>query len=231
MPPFGTVRNNLIEGALLVVIILFALLGNWRAALIVALAIPLSMLFAITGMTRLGVSGNLMSLGAIDFGLIVDGAVVMVENILRRLGEKQRELGRRLNASERAHEVLASGKEVASPMFFGVVIITVVYVPILALQGIEGKMFKPMAVVVMLALGGALILALTLMPVLCSFFLRGKIKEEDNWIVRSLKAVYRPILNFSLRFRWLVVLPMVLAIRRFDVVVHAIGRRIHTATG
>ncbi len=205
----GTVEKNLAEGALLVVVILFALLGNWRAAIIVALAIPLSMLFAMTGMVRFGISGNLMSLGAIDFGLIVDGAVVMVENILRQLGQRQQQLQRRLSAAERAQEVLASAQEVANPMFFGVVIITIVYVPILALQGIEGKMFKPMAVVVMLALGGALVLALTLMPVLCSFLLRGKIKEEDNWIVRFLKALYRPVLNFSLRFRWLVVLPMI----------------------
>ena len=206
----GTVEKNLIEGAILVVAVLFALLGNWRAALIVALAIPLSMLFAMLGMTRFGISGNLMSLGAIDFGLIVDGAVVMVENILRHLGERQHKLGRRLTAEERSHEVLASAKEVASPMFFGVLIITLVYVPILALQGIEGKMFKPMAVVVMLALGGALVLALTLMPVLCSFLLGGKIKEEDNWIVRFFKRVYKPVLDFSLRYRWLVVLPMVL---------------------
>ena len=112
-----------------------------------------------------------MSLGAIDFGLIIDGAVVMVENIVRHLGERQHALGRRLNAAERVGEVVRSAKEVATPMFFGVLIITVVYVPILALQGIEGKMFKPMALVVMLALGGSLVLALTLMPVLCSFLL------------------------------------------------------------
>jgi len=206
-----TVERNLSEGALLVVVILFLLLGNWRAAVIVALAIPLSMLFAITGMTRLGLSGNLMSLGAVDFGLIIDGAVVMVENIVRHLADRQHKLGRPLTAAERAREVLVSAKEVARPMFFGVLIITLVYVPILSLQGIEGKMFKPMAVVVMLALGGALVLALTLMPVLCSFFLGGRITEEDNWLVRGAKALYTPLLNFGLRFRWLVVLPMVLA--------------------
>jgi cobalt-zinc-cadmium resistance protein CzcA len=206
-----TVERNLSEGALLVVVILFLLLGNWRAAVIVALAIPLSMLFAITGMTRLGLSGNLMSLGAVDFGLIIDGAVVMVENIVRHLADRQHKLGRPLTAAERAREVLFSAKEVARPMFFGVLIITLVYVPILSLQGIEGKMFKPMAVVVMLALGGALVLALTLMPVLCSFFLGGRITEGDNWLVRGAKALYTPLLNFGLRFRWLVVLPMVLA--------------------
>jgi heavy metal efflux system protein len=204
-----TVETNLAEGALLVVVVLFALMGNWRAALIVALVIPLSMLFAMTGMVEWGLSGNLMSLGAIDFGLIIDGAVVMVENIVRHLGERQHALGRQLTATERAKEVLRSAKEVANPMFFGVLIITVVYVPILALEGIEGKMFKPMAVVVMLALGGSLGLALTLMPVLCSFLLRGKIQEKDNWLVALMKRIYTPLLALGLRFRWLIVLPMV----------------------
>ena len=203
-----TVEKNLSEGAILVVVVLFLLLGNFRAAFIVALVIPLSMLMAMTGMVRMGVSGNLMSLGAVDFGLIIDGAVVMVENIVRHLGEKQHQLGRRLTVEERSREVLRSAKEVANPMFFGVLIITVVYLPILALQGIEGKMFKPMAVVVMLALGGSLVLALTLMPVLCSYFLGGNIKEKDNWLVTLVKAVYTPLLKFGLRFRWLIVLPM-----------------------
>jgi len=204
-----TVEKNLAEGALLVVVVLFLLLGNFRGALIVTLAIPLSMLFAMTGMVALGIPGNLMSLGAIDFGLIIDGAVVMVENIIRHLGEKQRKLGRALTAEERAREVLSSAKEVARPMFFGVVIITVVYVPILALQGIEGKMFKPMALVVMLALGGALALAVTLMPVLCSFMLGGKIRETDNWFVTLTKRLYTPLLHWGLRYKLLVVLPLV----------------------
>jgi cobalt-zinc-cadmium resistance protein CzcA len=204
----ATVERNLAEGALLVVVVLFLLLGNWRAALIVALVIPLAMLMAMTGMMQWKLSGNLMSLGAIDFGLIIDGAVVMVENIVRHLGEKQHKLGRQLTAEERAREVLRSAKEVANPMFFGVLIITVVYVPILALQGIEGKMFKPMALVVMLALGASLVLALTLMPVLCSFLLSGKIEEKDNWLVTLTKRVYTPLLNFGLRFRWLVVAAM-----------------------
>ncbi|MFN4806066.1 MAG: efflux RND transporter permease subunit [Akkermansiaceae bacterium] len=203
-----TVEKNLFEGAVLVVVVLFALLGNFRAAFIVALVIPLSMLFAMTGMVRLGLSGNLMSLGAVDFGLIIDGAVVMVENIVRHLGEKQHALGRKLTVQERSREVLHSAKEVANPMFFGVLIITVVYLPILALQGIEGKMFTPMAVVVMLALGGSLVLALTLMPVLCSFLLGGNIREKDNWLVTLVKKLYTPLLTFGLRFRWLVVLPM-----------------------
>ncbi len=204
----ATIRNNLAEGALLVVGVLFLLLGNWRAALIVALVIPLSMLFAMTGMVRLGLSGNLMSLGAIDFGLIIDGAVVMVENIVRHLGARQHALGRVLNARERTVEVLRSAKEVANPMFFGVLIITVVYVPILALEGIEGKMFKPMAVVVMLALGGSLVLALTLMPALCSYLLGGRIRERDNLLVTGTKRLYAPLLAFGLRHRWMVVAPM-----------------------
>ena len=205
----ATVERNLAEGALLVVVVLFLLLGNWRAAFIVALVIPFAMLMAMTGMMQWKLSGNLMSLGAIDFGLIIDGAVVMVENIVRHLGEKQHTLGRRLNAAERAQEVLRSAKEVANPMFFGVLIITVVYVPILALQGIEGKMFKPMAIVVMLALGASLVLALTLMPVLCSFLLGGKIREKDNWLVTLTKRVYAPLLQLGFRFRWLVVVAMI----------------------
>ena len=205
----ATVERNLAEGAILVVAVLFALLGNWRAAFIVAAVIPLSMLFAITGMVRFGLSGNLMSLGAIDFGLIIDGSVVMVENIVRHVAERQRELGRRLNARERSAVVLRSAREVARPMFFGVLIITAVYIPILALEGIEGKMFKPMAAVVMLALGGSLVLALVLMPVLCSFLLGGTIREKDNLLVAGAKRIYAPLLGFALRFRWLLVVPMV----------------------
>ncbi|MEZ5325879.1 MAG: CusA/CzcA family heavy metal efflux RND transporter [Verrucomicrobiales bacterium] len=203
-----TVEKNLFEGAILVVVVLLLMLGNLRAAIIVACAIPLSMLFAFTGMVKTGLSGNLMSLGAIDFGLIIDGAVVMVENIVRHLAEKQKELGRKLTAVERWEEVLVSTREVANPMFFGVLIITVVYVPILALTGIEGKMFKPMALTVMFALVGALILALTLMPVLCSYFLRGEIKEKDSWLVNIFKIIYAPLLNLALRFRWAVTLTM-----------------------
>ena len=200
-----TVESSLFEGAILVVAVLLVMLGNWRAALIVTLAIPLSMLFAITGMVQGRVSGNLMSLGAIDFGLIVDGAVVMVENIIRHLAEKQHELKRRLSAAERTQEVLLATKEVASPMFFGVLIITVVYFPILALTGIEGKMFRPMAITVIFALIGSLVLALTLMPALCSYFLGGNIKEKDSWLVSMAKKFYTPTLAFALRSRKLVI--------------------------
>ncbi len=202
----ATVRTNLFEGAILVTALLLMLLGNWRAALIVATAIPLSFLMAIIGMARLGISANLMSLGAVDFGLIIDGAVVIVENIVRRLGERQHQLGRALTSEERSATVLAASQQVGSPMFFGVVIITVVYIPILALTGIEGKMFKPMALTVMLALGGALLLALTLMPVLCSLLLRGRIHEGDNAIVRLVKRAYEPSLRTALRLRGLVAL-------------------------
>src|SRR5437764_2421461 len=194
-----TVRNNLFEGAILVIAVLFVLLGNWRAALIVTAAIPLSFFFALTGMVKLGVSGNLMSLGAVDFGLIIDGAVVIVENVVRQLGIRQHELGRRLNNEERREVVPAASKEVAHPMFFGVLIITIVYIPILALTGIEGKMFHPMAMTVMLALTGSLVLALTLMPVLCSFLLRGRIREGDNFIIRALKTIYEPPCDWHLR--------------------------------
>ncbi len=199
-----TVRNNLLEGAVLVVVVLLGLLGNWRAALIVALAIPLSFLFALMGMERFGISGNLMSLGAIDFGLIIDGAVVIVENVVRRMAERQHQLGRVLTMEERSHMVLSASKQVGSPMFFGVVIITAVYIPILALTGIEGKMFHPMALAVMLALTGALLLTLTLMPVLCTFLLRGKVQEGDNALVRFIKNIYAPVLDIALRHRWLV---------------------------
>jgi cobalt-zinc-cadmium resistance protein CzcA len=197
----ATVARNLFEGAILVVAVLLLLLGNWRAALIVSSAIPLSFLFAITGMVSTKLSGNLMSLGAVDFGLIVDGAVVMVENIVRRLALRQHELGRLLNTNERLHTVLSAAKEVGRPTFFGVLIITIVYVPILSLTGIEGKMFKPMALTVIYALLGALILSLTLMPVLCSYVLRARISEKDNFAIRFLKRVYEPVLRLALRFR------------------------------
>ncbi len=197
----ATVEKNLFEGAILVVVVLLLLLGNLRAAIIVSLAIPLSFLMAICGMVQGEVSGNLMSLGAVDFGLIIDGAVVIVENIVRRLAMRQQELGRPLTIAERSHVVLAASRQVANPMVFGVLIITIVYVPILALSGVEGKMFRPMAITVMMALGGALVLAVTLMPVLCAFLLRGKLSEKENFFVRGCKAVYAPLLRGALRLR------------------------------
>jgi cobalt-zinc-cadmium resistance protein CzcA len=219
----ATVRTNLTEGALLVVAVLFALVGNIRAAVIVALAIPLSMLVAMTGMVRLGVSGNLMSLGAIDFGLIVDGAVVMVENILRQMGARQHELKRILNPSERLDVVRGAARQVAAPMSFAVAVITLVYVPILALTGIEGKMFHPMAITVMLALGGSLALALTLVPVLCSFLLRGRVAETDGWVIRAAKRAYAPTLRFALRFKLPVVIFAVALVGAAGIVFQRLG--------
>jgi heavy metal efflux system protein len=201
-----TVRNNLLEGAVLVVTVLFALLGNWRAALIVASAIPLSMLFAVTGMVRSGISGNLMSLGAIDFGLIVDGAVVIAENAVRLVGLRQHSLGRRLTFTERLETIIQSGRQVGAPMVFGVMIITIVYVPILALSGTEGKMFRPMAFTVIFALVGSLLLALALIPVLCAWFLSRGVAEEDNPVMRWARRAYAPVLRFALARRLLVVL-------------------------
>lgn len=200
-----TVGTNLLEGAVLVAAVLFALLGHWRAALLVTLVIPLAFLFMLTGMAQTRLSANLMSLGAIDFGLIVDGAIVMVENMLRRLAERQQSLGRTLTTDERLAAARSAAREVARPMFFGVLVITLVYVPVLALTGIEGKMFRPMAIAVMLALGGALALALTLMPALGSWLLRGRIAEQESWLVRAAKAAYTPLLSAALRLRWLVV--------------------------
>ena len=198
-----TVEKNLFEGAILVIAVLIGLLGNWRAALVVATAIPLSMLFAMTGMVRYGVSGNLMSLGAVDFGLIVDGAVVMAENIVRMLAHRQYQLGRVLSREERLHTIRAACKQVGAPTVFGVAIITIVYLPMFTLTGVEGKMFTPMAFTVVFALIGALLLALTLVPVLCSFIMTAKVSEEDNVFIRFAKRLYTPVLHFSLRMRWL----------------------------
>ncbi|HMS55285.1 MAG TPA: CusA/CzcA family heavy metal efflux RND transporter [Fimbriimonadaceae bacterium] len=200
-----TVEKSLLEGGVLVIAVLLLLLGNWRGAVIVALAIPLSMLFAIIGMNRFGISGNLMSLGAIDFGLIVDGAVVMIENTVRRLAEAREHKGSTLDRHEVRHTVWESCREVAKPTAFAVTIITVVYLPILALEGTEGKMFKPMAFTVVFALIGALILTMTLIPVLASMFMSGDTKEGRNPIMEFLSRIYRPALGFALKRRAIIV--------------------------
>jgi cobalt-zinc-cadmium resistance protein CzcA len=189
----GTVQKNLIEGGLLVVAVLLLLLGNVRGGLIVASAIPLSMLMAFTGMVKAGISGNLMSLGAIDFGLIVDGAVVMIENIFRRL---QGTSG--LGGERRLSVIAEAAREVVRPVVFAVTIIILVYVPILTLTGIEGKMFRPMAITVMFALVASLILAVTLMPVLASLFLR-EAKHGEPWLLRKIRAAYNPALDWTMR--------------------------------
>lgn len=196
-----TVKKNLFEGAVLVVVILFALLGNFRAALITAVVIPLSMLFTITGMVGATISGNLMSLGALDFGLIVDGAVIIVENCIRRLGEEQHKLKRLLTRPERFEVVRDATKEVVRPSFFGVFIIMVVYLPILTLSGVEGKMFHPMAYTVIMALASAMVFAATFIPAAIALFLSGKISEKENILMRGAKAVYVPVLKFCLHFR------------------------------
>ena len=218
-----TVRKNLTEGAILVIVILFLMLGNFRAAIICALAIPLSMLLAVTGMVRGEISGNLMSLGAIDFGLIVDGAVIIVENCLRRLAGRQHELGRKLTLSERLDTVLAASKEVRSATMFGEAIIIIVYIPILALTGVEGKMFRPMALTVIFALAAAFILSLTFIPAMVALLIRGKVKEKENWIVRGAKAIYRPVLDTALKFRWAVVLGAILMLALTGVLAARIG--------
>jgi len=187
----GTVTRNLVEGGILVIAVLLLLLGNIKGGLIVASAIPLSMLFAFTGMVQAGLSGNLMSLGAIDFGLIVDGSVVMIENIVRRLGEAK-------GSVSREEVVREAGKEVARPIFFAVLIITIVYLPILTLQGVEGKMFRPMALTVVFALIGSLILALTLMPVLAALGFRKHTEEREPRVVAWLKSRYEPMLSWTL---------------------------------
>ncbi|MCK9490215.1 MAG: CusA/CzcA family heavy metal efflux RND transporter [Xanthomonadales bacterium] len=201
----ATVSRNLVEGALLVIVVLFLLLGNFRAALITAAVIPLVMLFTVFGMVRGGVSGNLMSLGALDFGLIVDGAVIIIENCLRRFGEMQHRLGRVMNEKER-HDVAASATaEVIRPSLFGLAIITAVYLPIFALTGIEGKMFHPMAITVVLALTGAMLLSLTFVPAAVAVFLGGRVEEKENRLMRWTKRLYAPALDWSLRHRNIVV--------------------------
>ncbi len=197
----GTVSKNLIEGALLVVVVLFLLLGNVRASLITAAVIPLAMLFTIIGMVRGGVSGNLMSLGALDFGLIVDGAVIIIENCLRRFGEAQHALGRQLNDEERYDLTASATAEVIRPSLFGLGIIAAVYLPIFSLSGVEGKMFHPMAITVVLALTGAMVLSLTFVPAAIASFLRGLVAEHDNRLMRWSRARYTPLLDWALRRR------------------------------
>jgi cobalt-zinc-cadmium resistance protein CzcA len=196
-----TVRDNLIEGALLVVVVLFLMLGNIRAALITALAIPLSMLLAAIGMAQTRTSGNLMSLGAIDFGLIVDGAVIIVENCVRRLGERQAQLGRLLTRSERLEVVFDASKQVRSATAFGEAIIITVYVPILTLSGIEGKMFQPMALTVIFALTAAFVLSLTFVPAMVALCVTGRVQERENVVVAWAKRLYEPTVRWALRWR------------------------------
>ncbi len=197
----GTVKHNLIAGAILVIIVLFLLLGNLRAGLIVALSIPLALIYAFLGMYEFAIAASLLSLGAMDFGIIVDGSVVMTENNMRRLAEKQHHLGRPLEKAERFQIILASSKEVVRPIVFGMGIILIVFFPILTLQGIEGKMFKPMALTFIFAMIGALVIAVTLSPILSYHFLPLKVQEKEGFLYRHLKAGYTFLISKVLRGR------------------------------
>lgn len=199
----ATVQKNLLEGALLVIVVLFVLLGNIRAALITAAVIPLSMMATITGMVRTGVSANLMSLGALDFGLIVDGAVIIVENCIRRLSLSQSDI--QLALRERLEVVFQATTEVIRPSLFGVAIITVVYIPIFTLSGVEGKMFHPMAATVVMALLAAMLLSLTVVPAAVAVVMNRPVREKESGIIRVGKSLYRPLLEKALAFRGIVV--------------------------
>ncbi|MAX50871.1 MAG: CusA/CzcA family heavy metal efflux RND transporter [Methylophaga sp.] len=201
----ATVQKNLLEGALLVVVVLFLLLGNIRAALITAAVIPLAMLATITGMVQAGISANLMSLGALDFGLIVDGAVIIVENSVRRLSLAQSGRATALPLNERLAVVFDATNEVIRPSLFGVLIITLVYIPLFTLTGVEGKMFEPMASTVVLALLAAMVMSLTIVPAAVAVLMKGKVKESESLIISATKSIYRPVLIWSLKLRWLVV--------------------------
>jgi cobalt-zinc-cadmium resistance protein CzcA len=194
----STVTKSLLEGAALVILVLVLLLGNFRAALIAALAIPFSMLIAVSGMVQLDVSGNLMSLGAIDFGLVVDGSVIIVENCIRRFAEEQHRLGRVLTKGERIKLAYEASQEVRKATMFGELIIAIVYLPILTLTGIEGKMFRPMAVTVVLALAGATVLSMTFIPALVALMLTGKVAEKENFLFHHAKLLYERAITFAL---------------------------------
>lgn len=213
-----TVKANLFEGAVLVIVVLFLLLGNIRAALIAACVIPLSMLLAVSGMVEAGISANLMSLGAIDFGIIVDGAVIIVENCLRLLAHEQSRRGRLLTRRERFATVVAATKEVITPSVFGAFIIMVVYLPILTLTGVEGRMFTPMALTVVMALAGAMVLSMTFVPAAIALFVSGKVSEKESILIRGAKAVYEPLLRLSIAQR-----PVVAAIALVLVVLSGLG--------
>ncbi|WP_050469409.1 CusA/CzcA family heavy metal efflux RND transporter [Herbaspirillum chlorophenolicum] len=194
----ATVKKNLVEGAALVIAVLFLFLGNIRAAVITALVIPLAMLFTFTGMVSNKVSANLLSLGALDFGIIIDGAVVIVENCVRRLAHAQQHAGRKLTRSERFHEVFAAAREARRPLLFGQLIIMVVYLPMFALTGVEGKMFHPMALTVVIALAGAMLLSVTFIPAAIALFIGERVAEKENRLMLAARRAYAPLLAWSL---------------------------------
>ncbi|HRQ59960.1 MAG TPA: CusA/CzcA family heavy metal efflux RND transporter [Alphaproteobacteria bacterium] len=193
-----TVQKNLGEGALLVIVILFLLLGNFRAALITALVIPIAMMMTASGMLKAGISANLMSMGALDFGLIVDGAVIVTENCLRRLAERQHHEGRLLTLKERMEEVMEASRQMIQPAVFGQMIIITVYLPLLTFTGVEGKMFEPMAMTVIIALVAAFVLSITFVPAMIALCIRGKVQEKEGRIIRNAKSGYEPVLKWSI---------------------------------
>lgn len=196
-----TVKTNLIEGAVLVIAVLFVFLGNFRAAIITMLVIPLSMLFTFTGMVGNKVSANLMSLGALDFGIIIDGAVVIVENCIRRLSHAQIAQGRLLTRTERLQEVFEAAREARRPLIYGQLIIMVVYLPIFALSGVEGKMFHPMAFTVVTALIGAMALSVTFVPAAVALFVTGKVEEQEGRLISTARRLYLPALDWAMANR------------------------------
>ena len=208
----NTVKKNLLEGAILVIAVLFLFLGNIRAALLTAMVIPLSMLFTFTGMVNQKVSANLMSLGALDFGIIIDGAVVIVENCVRRLAHAQQHQGRPLTRSERFHEVFLASQEARRPLLFGQLIIMIVYLPIFALAGVEGKMFHPMAFTVVIALVGAMILSITFIPAAVALFIGNKVAEKENRLMVWAKEAYAPMLRGVMQTKPLVLTFATLAV-------------------
>ena len=201
----ATVQKNLIEGALLVIAVLFLFLGNIRAALITACVIPLAMLFTFTGMVQQGISANLMSLGALDFGIIIDGAVVIVENCIRHLAAEQHRLGRLLTRQERFVQVFLAARQARRPLIFGQLIILVVYIPVFALTGVEAKLFHPMAATVVIALLGAMILSVTFVPAAVALLVTGKVQEQENRVMQAAKRYYLSLLNIAYAYRYLTV--------------------------
>lgn len=207
-----TVEKNLIEGAILVVVVLFLILGNFKAAIVTACVIPLAMALTVTGMVETKVSANLMSLGAIDFGIIIDGAVIIVENCLRLLAEAQHREGRLLSLKERLNTIVQGSSEVIKPSLFGTLIIAVVYLPILTLTGVEGKMFTPMALVVLMALAAAALFSMTFVPAAVAIVVSGKVSEKENIFMRGAKRVYLPLLGIAIRFRVLMAISAVVIV-------------------
>ena len=227
----STVQKNLLEGALLVALVLFLMLGDFRAALLTALVIPLSMLMLITGMVESRISANLMSLGALDFGLIVDGAIIIVENCMRKLSHEQQRKGGLLSLEERLRAVYAATREVFAPALVSVLVVILVNLPLLALTGVEGKMFRPMALTVILALLAALVLSLTFVPAAVAVVMRGPVSEKDNFLMRGAHRAYEPVLQFALHHRIPVLGGAVALMRavRLDGVAHGLG--VHSEPG